>query len=47
MSVPYKKNGYYYYSRYEKGMEHPLHCRKQGSLDAEEEIILNINEPGP
>ena len=43
-SVPYKKNGYYYYVRYKKGGEYPIYCRKKGSLDAEEEIMLNVNE---
>lgn len=43
-SVPYKKNGYYYYTRYEEGKEYPIYCRKMGSLDAEEEIMLNVNE---
>ena len=42
-SVPYIKNGYYYYSRFEKDLEYRIHCRKQGSLDAEEEIILDEN----
>ncbi|MFO8234597.1 MAG: S9 family peptidase [Bacteroidales bacterium] len=43
-SVPYKKNGYYYYTRYEEGKEYPLYCRKKGSLEAEEEIMLDVNE---
>ncbi|PVX52125.1 oligopeptidase B [Balneicella halophila] len=43
-SVPYKKNGYYYYTRTEGEAEYPLFCRKKGSLDAEEEILLNIPE---
>lgn len=43
-SVPYKKNGYYYYTRYEVGKEYPIYCRKKGSLDAEEEVMLNVNE---
>jgi len=43
-SVPYKLDDYYYYYRYEKGKEYPIYCRKQGSLDQEEEIILNVNE---
>ena len=43
-SVPYKKNGYFYYVRYEKGGEYPIYCRKKGSMDAEEEIMLNVNE---
>jgi oligopeptidase B len=43
-SVPYEKNGYYYYTRYEEGKEYPIYCRKKGSLDAEEEILLNVNQ---
>jgi len=43
-SVPYKKNGYYYYTRYEEGKEYPIYCRKEGSLEAEEVIMLNVNE---
>jgi oligopeptidase B len=44
MSVPYKDQGYYQYTRYEEGYEYPIYCRKKGSLDAKEEIILNVNE---
>lgn len=43
-SVPYLKDGYYYYTKFIKGGEYPLFCRKRGSLDAEEEIMLDINE---
>ena len=43
-SVPYLSNGYWYYQRYEEGGEYPIYCRKKGSLDAEEEVILNVNE---
>ncbi len=43
-SVPYFDNGYYYYTRYEKKKEYPIHCRKKGSLDAAEEILLEVNE---
>lgn len=42
-SVPYKLNGYYYITRYEEGKEYPIHSRKKGSLDAEEEIMLDVN----
>jgi oligopeptidase B len=41
-SAPYLKNGYYYYSRFEKKKEYPLYCRKV-TMDAEEEIILDVN----
>ncbi len=44
MSVPYKDNGYFYYSRYEEKKEYPVYCRKKGSLDATEEIMLDVNE---
>jgi len=43
-SVPYLDNGYYYYTRYEKGNEYPLYCRKKKFLEAEEEIMLNVND---
>jgi oligopeptidase B len=43
-SVPYLHNGYYYYTRYENGKEYPIHCRKMGSMEAAEEILLNVND---
>jgi oligopeptidase B len=42
MSVPYFYKGYYYYSRYEEGKDYPFHCRKLGSQDAAEEIMLDV-----
>lgn len=42
-SVPYKSNGYWYYTRYEEGQEYPIYCRKKESLDNDEEIMLNVN----
>ncbi len=43
-SVPYKKNGYYYYSRTIPEKEYFLYCRKKGSLKADEEVMLDINK---
>ncbi|MBT1696336.1 S9 family peptidase [Fulvivirgaceae bacterium PWU4] len=43
-SVPYKDNGYWYYNRYEAGQEYPIYCRKKGTLEAPEEIMLNVND---
>ncbi len=43
-SVPYFRNGYFYYSRTEDGKDYGIHCRKKGSLKAEEEILLDANE---
>ena len=43
-SVPTFENGYYYYTRYEEGKEYPLYYRKKGSLDAESELLLDVNK---
>jgi len=43
-SVPYKKDGYYYYTRYEEAKEYPIFCRKKDKLDNPEQIMLNVNE---
>jgi oligopeptidase B len=43
-SVPYFYNGYYYITRYETGKNYPVYTRKKGSLDAEEEIMFNVND---
>ncbi len=44
MSVPYRKHGYWYYTRYEEGKEYPIHCRKFGDLDQPEELLLDVNQ---
>lgn len=43
-TVPALFDGYYYYKRYEKDLEYPIHCRREGSLEAPEEIILDVNQ---
>jgi oligopeptidase B len=43
-SVPYFKNGYWYYVKYVEGGEYPVYCRKEGNLDAEEQIMLDGNK---
>ena len=42
-SVPYYYNGYFYYTRYEKDKQYPIYCRKEGSLDGKEEILIDAN----
>ena len=42
-SVPYLRDGNWYYHRYEQGREYPIYCRKIASLDAAEEIVLDVN----
>lgn len=44
LSVPVRKDDYYYYTRTEEGKQYPIHCRKKGDLNAEEEILLDENE---
>ena len=42
-SVPYRDGAHWYYSRTEEGLQYPIHCRKPGSLDAPEEVLLDLN----
>ena len=42
-TVPERWGEYYYYSRFEPGRQYRLFCRKHGSLDAPEEILLDEN----
>ncbi|MFY8162598.1 MAG: oligopeptidase B, partial [Candidatus Kapaibacteriota bacterium] len=44
ISVPFKDNDYYYYSRFEEGKEYPIYCRKNSSLEAKEEVLINVND---
>jgi oligopeptidase B len=43
-NVPFRWGNYFYYTRTEEGKQYPIFCRKKGSLDASEEIILDQNE---
>jgi oligopeptidase B len=43
-SVPYRKHGYWYYQREVEGQQYPIYCRRQGSMEAPEEILLDENE---
>lgn len=44
VNVPYKQGDYFYYSRTEAGKQYAILCRKRGSLDAKEEVFLDLNE---
>lgn len=44
LSVPYRKGDYFYYTRTEEGKQYSIHCRKKGSLGAEEEIFFDENK---
>ena len=43
LSVPVREGGYFYYTRTEQGQQYTIYCRKKGSLDAPEEIYLDVN----
>ncbi|RKX30016.1 MAG: oligopeptidase B [Candidatus Zixiibacteriota bacterium] len=44
LSVPVKDDDYFYYHRTEEGKQYRVYCRKKGSLEAEEEVLLDLNE---
>ena len=44
VEVPYKNGDYFYYSRTEAGKQYSIRCRKRGSLEAPEEVVLDVNE---
>ena len=44
LSVPSRIGEYYYYSRTEEGKQYPYQCRKKGSLEAKEEVLLDLNK---
>jgi len=43
-SVPFKKNGYFYITRFQKGDQYPIYSRKKENLEAKEEILFNVNK---
>jgi len=43
-NVPYRWGNYFYYTRTEEGKQYPIFCRKKGSVDAPEEIVIDQNE---
>ena len=43
LSLPVREGEFFYYTRTEEGRDYPIYARKPGSLDAEEEVILDVN----
>jgi oligopeptidase B len=46
LSVPARRGPYLYYSRTEEGKQYPIQCRRKGSMEAPEEVLLDLNELG-
>jgi oligopeptidase B len=44
LSVPARRSGYLYYARTEEGKQYPIQCRRKGSMEAPEEVLLDPNE---
>jgi oligopeptidase B len=44
VEVPYREGDYFYYVRTEAGKQYGIRCRKKGSMDAPEEVLLDVNE---
>jgi oligopeptidase B len=42
--VPAREGGYWYYSRTEAGKQYPIFCRKKGTFEAAEEVLIDANE---
>jgi oligopeptidase B len=43
-AVPARDNGYWYYSRTQEGQQYPIFCRKKGTLESSEEVLIDANE---
>jgi oligopeptidase B len=43
-TVPYVKRGWWYYTREVEGLQYPIYCRRKGTMQAPEEVILDVNE---
>ncbi len=44
LSVPYRDTGYWYYTRTEEGKQYSIYCRKRGTLEAPEQVLLDLNQ---
>jgi oligopeptidase B len=43
-SVPYLKRGWWYYTREVEGLQYPIYCRRKGTMQAAEAVMLDVNE---
>lgn len=44
LDVPVRRGDYLYYSRTEEGKQYPIRCRRKGSMEAPEQVVLDANE---
>src|SRR5690606_17042362 len=43
LSVPFRDNGWWYYTRTEEGKQYPILVRRQGSMEAPEQVMVDVN----
>ena len=43
LTVPYRLGEFFYYSRTEEGRQYPYMCRRKGSMESPEELLLDLN----
>ena len=44
LSVPTRRGEYLYYTRTKEGKQYPIHCRRKGTMESQEEVLLDFNE---
>jgi oligopeptidase B len=44
LSAPYREHGYWYYTRTVEGKPYTIYCRRKGTMEAPEEVTLDVNE---
>jgi len=44
LDVPVRRGDYLYYTRTEEGKQYPIRCRRKGSMEAAEEVLLDLNQ---
>ena len=42
-SAPVRRKGWWYYQRMEEGRDYPIYARRRGSMDAPEQVMLDVN----
>ncbi|MFN8588315.1 MAG: S9 family peptidase [Candidatus Eisenbacteria bacterium] len=43
LSVPYRRGRWLYYTRTEEGRQYAFHCRREGGMEAPEQVLLDVN----
>lgn len=43
-SVPYRDRGWWYYAKEVEGKQYPIYCRRKGTMESPEEVMLDVNE---